>query len=125
MLTTRSSVFVLAAFIIVSLANISTATDTGKTGKLKIHVSPKQAYVFVDGSAIRDGSQTIKLSPGPHQVTVHNSGYAPVTESVQIDAGKTSDLRIDLQKSGENVSGPFGDIECATSAEMGQFEIRS
>jgi hypothetical protein len=111
MLTTRSSVFVLAAFIIVSLANVSTATDTGKTGKLKIHVSPKQAYVFVDGSAIRDGSQTIKLSPGPHQVTVHNSGYSPVTESVQIEPGKTTDLKVDLQKSGDNVSGPFGDIE--------------
>jgi len=111
MSTTRSSVFVLAAFIIVSLANLSAATEIGKTGKLKIHVSPKQAYVFVDGSAIRDGSQTIKLAPGPHQVTVHNSGYAPVTESVQIEPGKTTDLKVDLQKSGDKVPGPFGDIE--------------
>src|SRR5215471_5577659 len=111
MSTTRSSVFLLAAFVTLSLANLCAASGGGKTGKLKIHVSPKQAYVFVDGSAIRDGSQTIKLSPGPHQVTVHNSGYAPVTESVQIEPGKTTDLRIDLQNAGENVSGPFGDIE--------------
>jgi len=26
---------------------------------MKIHVEPKQAYVFVDGKAVRDGSQTI------------------------------------------------------------------
>ncbi len=28
-------------------------------GKLKIKVSPPQAYVFVDGSAIRDGSYAV------------------------------------------------------------------
>ena len=111
MLTTRSRVFVLAAFIIISLANLSTATDTGKTGKLKIHVSPKQAYVFVDGSAIDDGSQTIKLAPGTHQISVHNGGYTPVTQTVEIESGKTFLVSIDLQKSGDNVSGPFGDIE--------------
>ena len=36
-------------------------------GKLKIHVEPKQAYVFVDGKAIRDGSQTIVLASGDHR----------------------------------------------------------
>ena len=111
MSTTRSSVFLLAAFITLSLANLSAASDGGKTGKLKIHVSPKQAYVFVDGSAIRDGSQTIKLAPGTHEVSVHNYGYLPATQSVEIESGKTTDLKLDLQKTGETVSGPFGDIE--------------
>lgn len=111
MATTRSSVFVLAAFLTLSLTNLFAANGGGNTGKLKIHVSPKQAYVFVDGSAIRDGSQTIKLAPGPHEVSVHNYGYAPVTQSVQIESGKTTNLNVDLQKSGDKVSGPFGDIE--------------
>lgn len=111
MLTTRSRVFAFIAFIIVSLANISSATDNGKLGKLKIQVSPKQAYVFVDGSAIDDGSQTIKLAPGTHQISVHNSGYTPITQSVEIESGKTILVSIDLQKSGDSVSGPFGDIE--------------
>ena len=111
MSTTRSSVFLLAAFVTLSLANLSAASDGGKTGKLKIHVSPKQAYVFVDGSAIRDGSQTIKLAPGTHEVSVHNYGYLPATQSVEIESGKTTDLKLDLQKTGETVSGPFGDIE--------------
>src|SRR5215469_14037855 len=111
MSTTRSSVFALAAFVILSLPNLSAASGGGKTGKLKIHVSPKQAYVFVDGSAIRDGSQTIKLEPGTHEVSVHNYGYRPATQSVEIESGKTTDLKLDLQKTGETVSGPFGDIE--------------
>src|SRR5215470_7378401 len=111
MSTTRSSVFLLAAFVTLSLANLSAASGGGKTGNLKIHVSPKQAYVFVDGSAIRDGSQTIKLAPGTHEVSVHNYGYLPATQSVEIESGKTTDLKLDLQKTGETVSGPFGDIE--------------
>jgi OmpA family/PEGA domain len=111
MATTRSTIFMLAAFVTLSLANLFAASGGGNTGKLKIHVSPKQAYVFVDGSAIRDGSQTITLAPGPHEVSVHNYGYASSTQSVQIESGKTTDLKVDLQKSGETVSGPFGDIE--------------
>jgi hypothetical protein len=111
MLSIRSSVLVLAGFLILSLASLSAAADSAKTGKLKIHVSPKQAYVFVDGSAIRDGSQTFKLAPGSHEVSVHNYGYTPVTQSVQIESGKTTDLKVNLQKSGDKVSGPFGDIE--------------
>ena len=111
MSATRSNISLLACFLVLSLATLSAATDSGQTGKLKIHVSPKQAYVFVDGSAIRDGSQSIKLAPGSHEVSVHNYGYTPVTQSVQIESGKTTDLKVDLQKSGGEVSGPFGDIE--------------
>ena len=109
MFTTRLSA--LAGFVIILLATLSATAGAAETGKLKIHVSPKQAYVFVDGKAIRDGSQSIKLTPGSHEVSVHNYGYASATQSVQIEAGKTSELKIDLQKSGEKVSGPFGDIE--------------
>jgi hypothetical protein len=111
MFATRSHISLLACFLVLSLATLSAATDSGKTGKLKIHVSPKQAYVFVDGSAIRDGSQTIKLAPGSHEVSLHNYGYTPITQSVQIESGKTVDLNVNLQKSGNEVSGPFGDIE--------------
>ena len=82
-----------------------------ETGKLKVHVEPKQAYVFVDGKAIRDGSQTIKLAPGDHNVSVYNYGYESKTQSVHIDAHKTADLNIALTSSGDKVSGPFAEIE--------------
>jgi outer membrane protein OmpA-like peptidoglycan-associated protein len=81
------------------------------TGKLKIHVTPKQAYVFVDGQPVRDGSQTIKLPAGGHKIEVHNYGYAPNKQDVTITGGKTTDLNVTLQASGDKVSGPFGDIE--------------
>ena len=87
------------------------STPSQETGKLKVHVEPKQAYVFVDGKAIRDGSQTIKLAPGNHNVSVYNYGYEPKTQNVHIDAHKKADLNIALQLSGGKVSGPFAEIE--------------
>ena len=86
------------------------AQNTGM-GKLHITVNPKQAYVFVDGKAIRDGSQTISLPAGKHQIDVANYGYVSKTRQAQITAGQTLELTAALQKSGQKVSGPFGDIE--------------
>jgi hypothetical protein len=87
------------------------AQSSEETGKLKIHVEPKQAYVFVDGQAIRDGSQTVNLAAGSHSVGVYNYGYLGKTEKVQIAAGKETQLDVALQASGANVAGPFADLE--------------
>ena len=87
------------------------AQSSQETGKLKIHVEPKQAYVFVDGMAIRDGSQTIELAAGDHKVGVYNYGYSPKMQDVRVGAGDTTDLRVHLQSSGDVVAGPFADIE--------------
>lgn len=112
MLATRLSRTTFLITIVFSLLTLpALANNNDNNGKLKIHVHPKQAYVFVDGKAIRDGSQTITLAAGSHQVSVHNYGYAPMTQSVEINSGKTSDLSVDLQKSGDKVTGPFGYIE--------------
>ena len=80
-------------------------------GKLKIKVIPKHAYVFVDGKAIRDGSETISLSPGKHGVVVLNYGYKISTQDVNIDSAKTTDLNVTLEANGAAVNGPYGQIE--------------
>ncbi len=111
----RSKYFVLLTLLFSAVACLCAASafaqSSQQTGKLKIHVVPKQAYVWVDGKAIRDGSQTIDLAAGDHQVGVFNYGYLPKTQDVHIGAGKTTDLNVSLQSSGDMVSGPFGDIE--------------
>jgi OmpA family/PEGA domain len=83
-------------------------TGFAQNGKLKIKVTPKQAYVFVDGTAIRDGSQSISLSPGKHTVVVVNYGYKISTQDVNIEAGKSTPLDVKLDPYGGKVSGPFG-----------------
>ena len=80
-------------------------------GKLKIKVTPPQAYVFVDGQAIREGHQTIPLSAGKHVVAIVNYGYKISTQDVNIESGKTTDLNVTLEAYGGTVNGPFGDIE--------------
>lgn len=87
------------------------AQSSEQTGKLKVCVRPRQAYVFVDGKAIREGNQTVKLAAGDHQVGVYNYGFQPKIQNVHIDAGKEANLNVILQASGDKVSGPFAEIE--------------
>ena len=100
------------ALAILAFGTAGTLAQTkANNGILKIHVSPKQAYVFVDDTPIRDGSQAIALDAGKHSVEVRNYGYFPNIQDVEITSGKKTELSVTLQPSGDKVAGPFGDIE--------------
>jgi hypothetical protein len=94
------------AVVIALCASASFAQE----GKLKIKVTPPQAYVFVDGSGIRDGSRSIKLAAGKHTVVVVNYGYKMSTQDVNIESGKTTDLAVTLEAYGDRVAGPWGRV---------------
>jgi outer membrane protein OmpA-like peptidoglycan-associated protein len=83
-----------------------------QNGKVALHVSPKQAYLYVDGQAISEASKhhTLSLSPGDHKIELVNYGYAPETRTVTIAAGKTTSLDVTLQPVSGKVAGPFGAI---------------
>ncbi len=83
-----------------------------QNGKLKLHVTPKQAYIFLDGRAISEASKhpSLSLSAGEHKVELVNYGYQPVTRTVTITAGKTTNLEVVLAAVAAKVSGPFGAI---------------
>jgi hypothetical protein len=100
----------LAATILVWMCPLR-ARSSDDPGKLKIHVEPKQAYVFVDGKPIREGSQTIRLEPGSHQVEVRNYGYTTKAQNVQVSPSQKVKLDVDLERSGDKVDGPFADLE--------------
>ncbi len=100
------------AAIVLLMAAVPAVAKTGMDmGRVKVRVSPKQAYVFVDGNAIRDGSQTLRLSSGQHTIGVYNYGYTPVVQTVNVAAGETVHLGVTLRPRGQLVDGPFGDIE--------------
>ena len=81
-------------------------------GKLRLKVTPKQAYVFVDDEAISEASKhhILDLGAGDHKIELVNYGYKPITQTVTIAAGKTTDLDVTLEKVGDKVAGPFGAI---------------
>ena len=104
-------VFLFTIPILLIGTTTALAQSKPRNGILKVHVNPKQAYVFVDDTAISDGSQAIALDAGSHTVEVRNYGFAPQTQHVEIISGKKTELTVTLQPSGEKVAGPFGDIE--------------
>ena len=110
--------FVLATGILLAmlLAAAAPAFPRQKQAKLKVHVSPRQAYVFLDGAALKQGSCdglfcTIWVDPGEYKVTVRNYGFAPESRKVHLVLGKTTKLNISLKPEGDPVSGPWGRIQ--------------
>jgi hypothetical protein len=99
-------------FFVLALALALSATaGFAQDGKLRVKPTPKQADVFVDGQAQRQGVYPIQLSAGKHIVVVVNYGYKISSQEVNIEAGKTLDLPVALEAYGGTVSGPFGDIQ--------------
>jgi hypothetical protein len=106
----RIKTFCLAVSATV-LAGSVTFAQNPKPGKLKMSVSPKQAYTFVDGKAIGPGNRVIKLDVGTHHVVVANYGYKFVEQDVSLDSDKTVPVDIKLEPVGATVPGPRGRIQ--------------
>jgi hypothetical protein len=103
-----------ALFLVLAALGLTgsvTFAQKSKPGKLKISVSPKQAYTFVDGKAIGPGNMTIKLEVGTHRVIVANYGYKFVEQDVSIDSAQTVPVDIKLEPVGSTVPGPRGRIQ--------------
>jgi len=98
----------LSAALFFSLAALA---QNPKPGKLKITVSPKQAYTFVDGQAIGPYSRTIKLEVGAHHLVVANYGYKFAEKDISIDSDQTLSLDMHLEPAGAEVPGPRGRIQ--------------
>jgi hypothetical protein len=106
----RIKTFCLVVLASVSLNSVALA-QTPKPGKLKMTVTPKQAYTFVDGKAIGPGNRTIKVDVGSHHVVVANYGYKFVEQDVSLDSDQTVPLDIKLEPAGTPVPGPRGRIQ--------------
>jgi hypothetical protein len=104
----RTFSLMLAATVLFSSVAFA---QNAKPGKLKVSVTPKQAYIFVDDKAIGPGNRTIKLEVGSHHLIVANYGYKFVEQNVSIDSDKTVPVDIRLEPVGETVPGPRGRIQ--------------
>ncbi|MBI4467382.1 MAG: OmpA family protein [Acidobacteria bacterium] len=106
--TPRPIVLIAAVLLIAGLAGPAAAQDA----KLKLRLTPKQAYVFIDGKAVGDGGRSVSLPAGRHEVGVYNYGYKPDVQTVTLTAGQTTEHRVTLEPvGGPNPSGPWGRIQ--------------
>jgi peptidoglycan-associated lipoprotein len=103
----------VAVFAVLTLAALAALPAAAQDAKLSVCVkSPTQAYVFVDGRALGDGTKhNIRLAPGSHEVGVYNYGYKPFRTSVNLVAGEKQRIDVHLEPVGGPVSGPWGRIQ--------------
>jgi len=102
--------FSMALATAILISSVAYAQEP-KPGKLKVSVSPPQAYTFVDDNAIGPSNRSVKLSEGKHSLIVVNYGYKPFRQDVSIESGKTTDVTAKLEPEGDKVSGPWGRIQ--------------
>ena len=82
-----------------------------KNGHLRLRVTPKEAYVYIDGVPLGWGSGLFWATPGEHTLAVHNYGYKSYSTKFTTEGGKTTSLSVALEPISGNVSGPWGMIE--------------
>jgi hypothetical protein len=82
-----------------------------KVGHLKLHVTPKQAYIYIDDVPLGWGGGLFWATPGEHTLAIYNYGYKPYSTKFTAESGKTSKLSVALEAVPGNVSGPWGRIE--------------
>jgi outer membrane protein OmpA-like peptidoglycan-associated protein len=108
-------------FVFFGVALVFPAIAPSQEGTLKMSVHPKQAYTFVDGKAFGPGKRSINLPLGSHEVIVANYGYNFYQKEVTIDSeDRSTVLKVNLEPSGAEVSGPRGRIQIELG-ELGTF----
>jgi len=106
----RLTVINLHCAVLFSMA-FAVLANAQETEKLKVYVSPDEAYTFVDGKAIGPGNRTVKLPLGTHNLIVANYGFKFFQQDVALDSGKPTILKVNLEPPGSDVPGPFGRIQ--------------
>ena len=108
----RSFRFIAAIFLLIAGTQVSIAQDSSNgTGKVRVNVSPEEAYIWVDGKPVTHRSHTIDLAPGDHKIAVYNYGYKPQVHDVHVAADQLQEITASLQPVNAEVSGPWGRIQ--------------
>src|SRR5215467_16331047 len=100
----------LAGMLLYSYAVI--AADS----KLRVKVEPPQAYIFVDGVPVGDGTRTVKVSSGTHSIGVYNYGFTSQVREVNVDSGTVTTVEFKLEPVAGDVKGPWGRIQIESAS---------
>lgn len=84
--------------------------------KLRVKVEPPQAYIFVDGVPVGDGTRTIKVSSGSHSISVYNYGFTSQVREVNVESGTVTAVEFKLEPVTGDVKGPWGRIQVESAS---------
>jgi hypothetical protein len=65
-------------------------------GRLHVNVDPERARVYVDGRYEGRGDQDLLVRPGNHRVRVVVNGNRSASETVRIEPGHVTRVKLDL-----------------------------
>jgi len=98
--------------ISVALVTLWGVATFAQEAKVPVIVNPPQAYVFLDGKAIKEGKQVIlKTAPGEHVISVYNYGYVGQIRHVEFVTGWNEVQSFSLEPAGAQVPGAYGLIQ--------------
>jgi flagellar motor protein MotB len=84
--------------------------------KLRVKVEPPQAYIFVDGLPVGDGTRTVKVPSGTHSVGVYNYGFTSQVKEVNVESGTITAVEFKLDPVTGDVKGPWGRIQVESAS---------
>ncbi|MBZ5513823.1 MAG: OmpA family protein [Acidobacteriia bacterium] len=106
----KSRQAILLSVLGMLLLLVGVVPASAQEGKLKVRANPREAYLFVDGQAMRDARSAVRLSAGQHKIMLYNYGYKPAARDVSITAGKTTTIDVALESIPGTVNGPWGAV---------------
>jgi len=111
--TFRRIALALAVVIMSAAAGYAEKSDIAK---VRVNVSPSEAYIFIDGNPYIHRSHTLRLAPGDYTIGVYNYGFVPQVQKVTLKAGHNPEINARLTAVPEMVNGPWGRIQIEGNA---------
>jgi hypothetical protein len=101
--------------VLMIAASISFA-EKPEMAKIRVNVSPSEAYIFIDGSPYTHRSHTLRLTPGEYTIGVYNYGFEPQVQKLTLKAGDNPEINARLNAIPAMVNGPWGRIQIEGNA---------
>jgi len=109
----RRIAFVLSVLLIT--ASVAYA-EKPEMAKIRVNVSPSEAYIFIDGNPYTHRSHTLRLTPGEYTIGVYNYGFVPQVQKITLKAGDNPEMNARLTPVPATVNGPLGRIQIEGNA---------
>jgi PEGA domain-containing protein len=111
--TFRRIALALAVLLVSTAIGYAEGPDVAK---VRVNVSPSEAYIFIDGNPYIHRSHTLRLTPGEYTIGVYNYGFTPQVQKVTLKAGHNPEINARLTPIPEMVNGPWGRIQIEGNA---------
>lgn len=101
----------LVLFTLFAITASLAYAEKPESAKVRVNVTPSEAYIFVNGEPFTHRSHTLRMQPGEYTIGVYNYGYVPQVQQVTLKAGDNPEINARLTPVPGTVTGPWGRIQ--------------